>query len=136
LRRGLAITPTYTGGHSLLGILLLEEERLEDARVEFQLEGQEGDQGGLAMVYHALGRKADSAAALERYIRENADDSAFGLAETYAYLGEADRAFEWLERACQRKDPALIYAKGDWPLRGIEQDPRYKAFLKKMNLPE
>ena len=27
-------------------------------------------------------------------------------------------------------------SKGDWIARGLEHDPRYKSFLKKMNLPE
>jgi hypothetical protein len=37
----------------------------------------EAQQGGLAMPYHALGRKADSDAALARMLREQADGDGF-----------------------------------------------------------
>ena len=88
------------------------------------------------MGYHALGRGAESKAALERFIREHADDDAFNVAEAYGYLGDPDHALLWLDRAYRQKDAQLQYLKSDWPLRSIEHDPRYKAFLHKMNLPE
>jgi hypothetical protein len=58
------------------------------------------------------------------------------VAEMYAYRGQSDEAMHWLERAYRQKDCILHYVKGDWPLKNLEADPRYKAFLKKMNLPE
>lgn len=88
------------------------------------------------MVYHALGRDSESKAVLERFTREHAKDSAFIVAEVYGYLGDVGDAFEWLERAYRQKDAELQYVKGDWPLRNIEHDSRYKTFLRKMNLPE
>jgi hypothetical protein len=42
----------------------------------------------------------------------------------------------WLERAYAQKDSGLYAVKGDAMLKNIEGDPRYKAVLKKMNLPE
>jgi hypothetical protein len=42
----------------------------------------------------------------------------------------------WLERAYAQKDVGLYAIKGDPPLKNLEGDPRFKAFLKKMNLPE
>lgn len=48
----------------------------------------------------------------------------------------ADHAFDWLERAYRQKDPLMPYVKGDWLMRGVEHDARFKAFLHKMNLPE
>jgi len=58
------------------------------------------------------------------------------VAEAYSYLGNRDQAFQWLERAYHQKDPLLPYLKGDWFMQGLEADPRFKAFLRKMNLPE
>jgi hypothetical protein len=57
------------------------------------------------------------------------------IAEVYAYRGEADRAFEWLERAHAQRDGGLAETKGDPLLKSLERDPRYAAFLKKMRLP-
>jgi hypothetical protein len=85
------------------------------------------------LVNHALGKKTD--AALATFIEENQHDSAFQIAEIYAYRGETDKAFEWLERAYDQRDGGLSYMKGDPLLRNIIKDPRYAAFLKKMKLP-
>jgi hypothetical protein len=39
-------------------------------------------------------------------------------------------------RAYAQKDPYLCSIKGEATLKKLEGDPRYKAFLKKMNLPQ
>ena len=44
--------------------------------------------------------------------------------------------FKWLDRAYEQKDVGLSHIKGEVPFKSLESDPRYKAFLKKMNLPE
>jgi serine/threonine-protein kinase len=54
----------------------------------------------------------------------------------YAFRGEKERAFEWLERAYEARDEDLFFIKGDPLLKNLEGDPRFKAFLRKMNLPE
>jgi adenylate cyclase len=54
----------------------------------------------------------------------------------HAFRGEADLAFEWLERAYDQRDPGVSQIKGDRWLLNIIDDPRYKAFLRKMKLPE
>jgi hypothetical protein len=87
------------------------------------------------MVYFALGRRTDSDAAVKRLAAEGGDDWPFGMAEAYAYRGEADKAIQWLDRAYTTKDE-LQYIKGDPTFRKIERDPRFNAFLRKMNLPE
>lgn len=51
-------------------------------------------------------------------------------------FGGLYEAFKWLDRAYAQKDASLTYIKGVPLLKKIEGDPRHKAFLKKMNLPE
>ena len=72
---------------------------------------------------------------LAKYIEDFQSTAAFQIAEIYAFRGESDKAFEWLERAYQQRDGGLAEMKGDPLLRNIEKDPRYTAFLKKMKLP-
>jgi adenylate cyclase len=137
MRRGLDIRPTYAYGHFYLGLVLLARGDRDAALIEMQQEtSDEAQQGGLAMVYHALGRKADSDAALDRMLKEQADGNAFGIAEVYAYRGQADEAMHWLERAYAQRDPGLVYIKADLPFKNIESESRYKTFLRKMKLPE
>ena len=54
----------------------------------------------------------------------------------HAYRGEADSAFEWLERAYEQRDGGLADIKSDRFLRVLADDPRYKVFLRKLKLPE
>jgi TolB-like protein/Tfp pilus assembly protein PilF len=137
IRRALEIRPTYTWGHYELGLVLLERGDRDAALVEMQREtSDDGRETGLAMVYYALGRKAESDAAVARLIKEYADASAFEIAEVYAFRDQSDEAMLWLERAYVQKDASLYLVKSYLPLKSLAEDPRYKAFLKKMNLSE
>jgi hypothetical protein len=91
---------------------------------------------GLALTYHALQRPADADAALTRLETDYANDSAMEIAEVYAYRAKKSEAFRWLERAYAQKDVHLWSIKGDPLLRNLEADPRYGAFLRRMNLPQ
>jgi TolB-like protein len=137
IRRALDIRPTYAYGHYYLGLFLLERGNREAPLLEMEQETtDDGKQAGLAMVYYALGRREESDAALTRLVKERADINAFDIAEVFAFRGQSDEAMHWLERAYVQKDAALYFVKFDPPLRNLEADPRYKAFLKKMNVPE
>ena len=137
MRRGLDIRPTYDWGHWLLGLVLLARGDHNAALLEIQqVTADDGRQAGLAMVYHALHREADSDAALARLVKEHADDGAYMISNAYAIRGQSDEAIHWLERAYAQKDSGLYYVKVEMPLKSLETDARFKAFLKKMNLPE
>ena len=91
---------------------------------------------GRVAITYALGRRSDSDAALKRLTELASADWAYGIACVHAYRGESDAAFLWLERAFTQKDANLWAIKGEPLLRPLKGDPRYKAFLRKMNLPE
>jgi TolB-like protein/DNA-binding winged helix-turn-helix (wHTH) protein len=137
LRRALDIRPTYSWCRYYLSLVLLARGDRDAALVEMQQETDDAvKQAGVAIVYYALGRKADANAALARMLKEQADVNASGIAEIYAFRGQSDEAMHWLERAYAQKDPSLYYVKAVPQLDGIAADPRFKAFLRKMNLPE
>jgi TolB-like protein len=137
MRRALDIRPTYGYGHYILGLILLARGDRDAALLEMQQETQEdGKRQGLAIVYYALGRKADSDAALAGMLQMDAELNAFGIAEVYGFRGQTDEAMHWLERAYAQKDAYLYTIRRNPLLKNLESDPRYKAFLRKMNLPE
>jgi len=61
---------------------------------------------------------------------------AYQISYVYAARNDTDRALYWLERAYRQHDTGLLSIKNDPMLRNLDSDPRYKAFLRKMNLPE
>jgi tetratricopeptide (TPR) repeat protein len=90
---------------------------------------------GFSVLYHAVGRQKEAAATLSELIKNYRDTAAYQIAEVYAYRGEVDRAFEWLERAYAQRDSELSQIKGDPHLKRLASDPRYSALLGKMRLP-
>jgi TolB-like protein len=134
-RHALQIAPGWGAGHYFLGMALMLQGRRDDALAEFRKETlDDGQLEGSAMVHFAAGRKAESDARLDEAIRHNGTTWASAIARVYAFRGETDRALEWLERAYRNRDEDLYFIKGDPVFRTIEGDPRYKAFLRKMNL--
>jgi hypothetical protein len=116
---------------------LLAQGEPQAALSEMQQEKIDGVRSaGLAMAFHALRRKVDSDAALHGAERDSAQDTAYWIACAHAFRGDANAAFQWLDRAYTQRDIFLEYIKGEWALKSLESDPRYKAFLRKMNLPE
>jgi TolB-like protein/DNA-binding winged helix-turn-helix (wHTH) protein/Flp pilus assembly protein TadD len=134
-RKALELNPEYPFLHTVLMQVYLARLRPQDALTEAKRETVPGMRlQALALAYHALGRTQESDRALSELITKYAGIAAFQIAEVYAFRGEAEQAFEWLERAYSERDPGLILVKGDALLRNLERDPRYAAFLKKMHL--
>ncbi|HEY6618335.1 MAG TPA: TIR domain-containing protein [Steroidobacteraceae bacterium] len=136
-RRVMDIRPSFGYGHYNLGLLLLMRGAPDTALLEMQQESiDDAKQKGLAMVYHALGRKAESDAALAGMIQKLANADAIDIADVYAFRGESDESMRWLERAYAQKSPFLSGIKGDHSLKRLGKDSRYQALLKKMNFPD
>src|SRR5882762_433330 len=134
-RRVLELSPTYSSAPYNLAVILLALGRRDEALKVMQQATHLRAQG-LILVYYALGRKADSDAQLATLTRAHERDDALEIAEAHAYRGEGDDAFRWLDRAYAQKGVGLYLVKGDPLLKNLEPDPRYKAFLRKMKLPE
>jgi hypothetical protein len=74
----------------------IEQETIESIRMV-----------GLPMSYHALGRKGDSDAALAALIAKYEKDAASNIASVFAFRGDKDKAFEWLDKAVTYEDAGL-----------------------------
>jgi tetratricopeptide (TPR) repeat protein len=129
----LELVPEREVVHSLLGRVYLAKSQPKQALEEMQLEKHPAfGPFGLALAYHALGRREESDASLANLIGKFQSDAAYFVAEVYAFRGEKDRAFEWLDRAYGGRQTAMINLKGDPLLKYLERDPRYFELLKKM----
>ena len=136
-RRALELNPDGAYWHLALGRALLLQGSTDAALQEMQQETEEVWRlFGLALAFHALGRRGESDAVLAVLKSKYAGEMAYQIAEVHAFRGEADLAFEWLERAYDQRDGGAADIKGSLLMRGLAGDPRYKAFLRKMKLPE
>ena len=89
---------------------------------------------GLALAYHALGRKNEADQMMKEFKDKYQSEWSYLLAQLHAFRGEKDMAFMQLESAFTKKDGWLVFLKGDPLLKNLKSDPRHIAFLKKMNL--
>ncbi len=121
--------------HAGLGLSYLLQNKFEDAATEAQADA--GDWCRLLIVSCARwGQKRvkESDAALAELIKNDAETAAYQIAEAYAYRGDKDHAFEWLERARRQRDPGLAGLRRDPLLPNLRDDPRWNAFLHTMGL--
>jgi len=58
------------------------------------------------------------------------------IAAIYGALGEKDKAFAELEKALEARDWEMHRISVDIYMRPLRDDPRFKAILKRVNLPE
>jgi TolB-like protein/cytochrome c-type biogenesis protein CcmH/NrfG len=128
----LSLDPSRFGSHSSLSLARLlagdEEGALAAAAKEpsemFRLTAQ-------ATAYHALGKQAESDAALEQLIHKYERSVPFAIAGVYAYRRENDQAFAWLDKAVAYHDPALSGAAVDPMFGDLHDDSRWLPFLRK-----
>ena len=124
-----SLSPGYASALSSMGYALLLQGDAEAALLAVQQDPSIWKQIVLPMVYHALGRTAESDAALAELIDKYEKDAAYNIAYVLAYRSEADRAFEWLGKAVQYKDPGLTDVAFTPEFSNIHDDPRWLPFL-------
>jgi TolB-like protein/DNA-binding winged helix-turn-helix (wHTH) protein len=136
VRRRLDLSPEGHGGYTQLADVLLARGQPQAALDAAQREPNEDSRLlTFALVYYALGRKADADSALAEFKRKFSRAKT-GVAEIRAYRGEVDQAFAALEEAFAAGDPELFSIKSDYYLIPLHADPRYQILLKKLKLPE
>ena len=131
----LSINPESNFALANLATLDLLEGRGQEALDRSRRAGEVWRQTGVAMAEHTLGHAKESQAALDELIAKYAHDSAYQVADVYAWRGEPDKAFEWLERAYVQHDGGLSLIKADPVFKPLWADARFAALVKKMGLP-
>ena len=135
-KKALELSPDVGFSHFFLSQIYIIQGRPHDALPEIELVRDDSYRGSLyAIAYHALGRKKESDAALSQLITKYHARMAYQIAEVYAFRNQSDEAFEWLDRAYAQRDGGLPLTKVDPLLKNLHSDPRFAAFLKKLNLP-
>jgi len=129
-RTALMLSPKFVRANYQICEALLQKG---DPDAAFKVIHQEPQHGyrliGLALVYHALGQTAESNATLAEIEERYEQEAAYNIAYIYAFRGETDRAFEWLNKAVQYKDSGLSHVMINPLFASIHSDPRWLPFL-------
>lgn len=134
-RKALELAPLRQGTHAYMAFPLLGLARTDEALSEANAEpALWARYWALAATHHARGDREASDEALRSLTAE--DTCAIQIAEAYAFRGEVDEAFLWLERAYADGDPGISEASTSPQMRSLHGDPRWVAFLEKMGLPD
>jgi TolB-like protein/class 3 adenylate cyclase/Tfp pilus assembly protein PilF len=133
--KALELNPQREATRYFIGQTKLAQGRLDEALAAVEQEVHPGLRAfGLTLVHFARGRRVESDAALRELLDKDTEGFACYIAMAYAYRGEVDRAFDWLERAYAQHDLLLQWVKkGRW-LRNLHAEPRWQPFLEKMGL--
>jgi len=133
--RVVELNPAAPWAHAGLALSYLLQNKFEEAATEAQADA--GEWCRLLIVSCARwGQRQvkESDAALAELIKNDAETAAYQIAEVYAYRGDKDKAFEWLERARRQHDPGLAGLRKDPFLASLHGDARWNAFLRTMGL--
>jgi TolB-like protein/DNA-binding winged helix-turn-helix (wHTH) protein/Flp pilus assembly protein TadD len=136
LQKAQELNPQLSSLHLTSGKILLSEGRKAEALAEMEKETGEWEKlSGESLAYFALGRNAESDEALKKLIATHQNDCAYQVAEAYAFRGETEKAFQWLNRAFRQRDPGTPELKTGQLVQSLRPDPRYAELLKRMHLP-
>ena len=97
--------------------------------------GNSWHDGGIIMALSDLGRENEAQAAISKLISDyGAVGGAFQVASVFAWRGENDQAFEWLDRSFDRDEPSLIFVPHSIFFRNLHPDPRWRELLDRLGL--
>ena len=135
-RHVISLNPVQPGPHSIIARCLFLKSEPEAALAEAEQETDPSWSGQIkTMALDALDRHGEAEQVLKKYIEEYRDLMAVQIATIYACRGDVDEAFKWLDHAYEVRDGGLSEMLGEPLFANLHDDPRWTAFLEKMELP-
>jgi TolB-like protein/Flp pilus assembly protein TadD len=133
--RVIELSPAAPWAHAGPGISLLLQGKFEEAATEGEKDAAEWARLYiLAMARWSQKRIPEADAALAALIKSYADTAACQISAVYAWRGEKDQAFAWMERAREQRDPGIGSVRAEPFFDSLHGDPRWDAFLHRMGL--
>jgi len=133
-RTALRLSPQFAGVHGSIGTaMVLGKLDVAGAPAECAADSDESARlQCTAVALHALGRNGEADAVLKTLVDKYAGDQPEVIGATYAFRGETDRAFEWLDKAAAMHDPNVSSALTDRLCDSLHGDPRWLPYLRKI----
>lgn len=139
-REALELNPNSPVLIGYLGMIYLQMGLREEALAEHLRLNSVWDDNEAATLLGftcaAAGRAEEARRILERLLESSRRGYVppFYIATLYAGLGDADAAFEWLERAYESRDGDLTFLKVDPRFDPLRPDPRFARLLERLGL--
>jgi hypothetical protein len=89
----------------------------------------------IAWAYAGLGRRDDALKVLNGLAQRGGGGDLQGMAISYFALGDKDRGFEWLTKAFDQRSGYVPWANVLPAFDGVRSDPRFKALVARLKLP-
>lgn len=140
-KQSLVLDPNFSMGHWCLGQVYLAKRQYVEAASELKRANELGTTPlivcNLGCVYAASGKKAEARAILRSLKSKSQFDyiSSYLIASIYSQLGERDEAFNWLDKAFDRRDN-ISYLAADPMMDPLRSDPRFADLIQRLHLPK
>jgi TolB-like protein/cytochrome c-type biogenesis protein CcmH/NrfG len=135
-RQLLSLNPEYPGGRAYRARVKVLQGKADSALRESD---QEADafwrRYARVLALRTQRENGDGAALMQEMIEQDGSVAAFQIAEILAFGGDRDRAFEWLDRAFQQRDPGIASSVGNRFLENLHADSRWPDWLSRLGLP-
>ncbi len=140
-RRTLELDPSFALAHRRLGQAYEQQSRYEDAVSHLQiavgLSGEDTETvAALGHTYAVSGRKQDAVKVLKSLVKLSKERyiPAYFIARIHIGLGDKDKAFAWLEKACEERYGFLAFLNVDPVFDPLRKDARFADLADRVGL--
>lgn len=135
VRKALELQPTAATQYQHLAMIQIMRGRPDAALLDALREPDDYWRDyAMALARQKLGDQGAADASLRQFIDAHTHDGAFQIASIYALRQEPDRAFEWLDKSLEMRDPAATGVRLDPFFAAYRKDPRFIAFCRKAGI--
>ncbi len=136
-RHAAELQPAATSSHRWQACVAVLRGDGEEALREARLEPSPGYRRFvIALAQTTRGDRPAADAALADLIAQDRSYATYQIAQVYAWRGETDKAFEWLQTSYDTHDTGTLSLLIDPLLRSLRAEPRYETLLARLGLPK
>jgi TolB-like protein/Tfp pilus assembly protein PilF len=141
-RKTLEMDPNFAFGRMVFGRYLIDRGMYKESIAELQtavaLSPTASRRSLLGWAYARSGNRVEALKILSELQEMSGREYVppWAIANLYTGLGDRERAIEWLGRAYQERSTSEIFLKANPGFDPLRSDPRFKALLRQMNLPD
>ena len=142
LQKTLNLENNFWLAHAFTASVYIEKEMYDEAIVEAEFAGRMSGGSSFAASLRAFAlAKSDQPTAAQNILDELFELSKvrnippYHIALIYNGLGEYEKAFEWLEKACEKCDPKMAFLKVEPKWNNLRSDSRFQDLLRRVGFP-